>query len=60
MCVYSGPAIGFFLMVMLRLMYFFKYSTDILLLSPGIMGVIVGLSRLWDAVLDPSARRIPE
>ncbi|MFQ5515406.1 MAG: MFS transporter [Myxococcota bacterium] len=51
--IYSGPALGFFFMVLLLLLYFFKFSTDVLLIAPGVMGLIFGLSRVWDAFLDP-------
>lgn len=33
--------------------YFPKYSTDVLLISPGIVGSIFFLSRIWDAINDP-------
>lgn len=33
--------------------YLMKYSTDILLIAPGIMGIIFFISRLWDALNDP-------
>jgi GPH family glycoside/pentoside/hexuronide:cation symporter len=32
-----------------------KYASDVLLIAPGVMGVVYGLSRLWDAVSDPIA-----
>lgn len=45
--------VGFmFFMVTLYLM---KFSTDVLLISPAAMGIIFGLSRIWDAVTDPVA-----
>ena len=36
-------------------MYLMKFSTDVLLIAPGAMGLIFGLSRLWDGVSDPLA-----
>jgi len=33
--------------------YLMKYSTDILQISPGAMGVIFLVSRFWDAINDP-------
>lgn len=35
--------------------YFLKFSTDVLLLAPGVIGLFFGLSRIWDAVSDPLA-----
>lgn len=33
--------------------YFLKYATDVLLLTPAVVGVIFALGRVWDAVSDP-------
>ena len=33
--------------------YLLKYATDVLLIAPATMGLLFGLSRLWDAVADP-------
>lgn len=33
--------------------YFLKYATDVLLLAPAIIGLLLGPGRLWDAVTDP-------
>lgn len=30
-----------------------KFSTDVLLIAPAVMGTIFGISRVWDAVSDP-------
>ena len=32
-----------------------KFSTDVLLIAPAVMGVIFSISRIWDAVSDPVA-----
>lgn len=40
---YTGGLVGF---------YFLKFSTDVLLLAPATIGLIFGLSRLWDAFFD--------
>lgn len=40
---------------MLMTLYFFKYATDVLLVSPGVLGSLMAASRLWDAVSDPLA-----
>lgn len=36
-------------------LYLMKFSTDVLLISPAVMGMIFGVSRIWDAVTDPPA-----
>jgi len=33
--------------------YFSKYAVDVLLISPAAVGLIFGVSRLWDAITDP-------
>jgi GPH family glycoside/pentoside/hexuronide:cation symporter len=45
--------VGF--MFFLLNMYLMKFSTDVLLIAPGAMGLIFGLSRIWGAVSDPLA-----
>lgn len=35
--------------------YVLKFSTDVLFISPGTMGLIFSISRLWDAISDPIA-----
>ena len=37
------------------LLYFMKFATDVLLLAPSAIGLILGISRVWDAVSDPIA-----
>lgn len=32
-----------------------KFSTDVLLIAPAVMGVIFSISRIWDAISDPIA-----
>ncbi|NQZ98447.1 MAG: MFS transporter [Myxococcales bacterium] len=53
--VYGLPAIGLSLPNMLLGLYFFKFATDVLYVAPGVLGLLFGLSRLWDAVSDPVA-----
>ncbi len=48
-----GAALGF--TFMLTGVYLLKYAADVLLIAPGVMGTIYGLSRIWDAVTDPIA-----
>jgi GPH family glycoside/pentoside/hexuronide:cation symporter len=33
--------------------YLMKFSTDVLLIAPAIMGSLIAASRLWDAISDP-------
>jgi len=33
--------------------YLMKFSTDVLLIAPAVMGVLLASSRMWDAVSDP-------
>ena len=48
-----APCIGF--MFFLVSMYLMKFSTDVLLIAPGVMGLIFGISRIWDGISDPLA-----
>jgi GPH family glycoside/pentoside/hexuronide:cation symporter len=48
-----GAALGF--TFMLTGVYLMKYAADVLLIAPGVMGTLYGLSRIWDAVSDPVA-----
>jgi GPH family glycoside/pentoside/hexuronide:cation symporter len=52
---YAAPSAGTGLAFMLILIYLMKFSTDVLLIAPGAIGAIFGLSRIWDAVSDPLA-----
>ena len=52
---YNVPTIGVGFMFFLVSLYLMKFATDILLISPVIMGFIFGLSRIWDAITDPLA-----
>ncbi len=53
--LYSLPFSGYLAMSMPVGMWFAKFSTDQLLIAPGIIGAIVFLARAWDAVSDPMA-----
>ena len=53
--IYSSPVLGVFMATMLVNFYLLKFSTDVLLISPAVMGFLFGLSRIWDAVTDPLA-----
>ena len=53
--LFSAPALGQGFMFLFTSMYLLKFSTDVLHIAPGVMGVIFLVSRLWDAVSDPLA-----
>src|SRR5262245_41327919 len=55
LAAYCGPAFGAGFMFLLIPLYLMKFATDVLLISPAVMGLIFGLSRLWDAIADPVA-----
>ena len=52
---YNLPTVGVGFMFFIVALYLMKFSTDVLLISPAIMGIIFGVSRIWDAVTDPLA-----
>lgn len=52
---YGAPGVGAGYMYLLLTLYVMKFSTDVLLISPAVMGVVFGISRIWDAVSDPLA-----
>ncbi len=52
---FSLPRIGFGIMGLLFGTYLMKFSTDVLLIAPAVMGSLIAASRLWDAVSDPLA-----
>ena len=52
---YGAPSLAVGAAGFLLGIYLLKFSTDILLLAPAVMGTIVGLSRLWVAFTDPAA-----
>jgi GPH family glycoside/pentoside/hexuronide:cation symporter len=53
--VYGLPGLVLQFTFMLVLVYLMKYATDVLLVPAAVMGVLFGLSRISDAVLDPAA-----
>ena len=53
--LYNLPTVGVGFMFMLVGLQLMKYSTDVLLMSPAVMGTIFGASRIWDAISDPIA-----
>ena len=52
---YTAPTVGIGFMFLLVNLYLMKFSTDVLLIAPGAMGLIFGFSRIWDALSDPVA-----
>ena len=50
---YGAPTIGVGYMYLLINLYIMKFSTDVLLIAPAVMGTIFGVSRVWDAISDP-------
>ncbi len=53
--IYALPASASGFMTALISFYFLKFSTDVLLLAPGVIGLFFAISRFWDAVTDPLA-----
>jgi GPH family glycoside/pentoside/hexuronide:cation symporter len=52
---FGAPAIGAGYMYLILSLYVMKFSTDVLLIAPAVMGAIFSLSRIWDAISDPLA-----
>ena len=52
---YGMPGLGAGYMYLLMSLYVMKFSTDVLLIAPAVMGVIFSICRIWDAVSDPIA-----
>jgi len=52
---YGLPSVGFGFTGLLFIIFLMKFSTDVLLIAPVIMGSLIAASRLWDAVSDPVA-----
>jgi GPH family glycoside/pentoside/hexuronide:cation symporter len=53
--VYALPGCVLQFTFMLVLVYLMKYATDVLLVPAAVMGLLFGLSRVSDAILDPAA-----
>lgn len=50
---FAAPTVGVGSMFFLVAMYLMIFATDVLLIAPAAMGLIFGISRLWDAISDP-------
>lgn len=51
---YAVPACGLATLLFFVQFFFLKYGTEVLLLSPAIVGLLLGAAKVWDAVLDPA------
>lgn len=52
---YNIPTFGVGFMFFMVTLYLMKFATDVLLIAPAAIGLIFGISRIWDAVTDPFA-----
>ncbi|MEE8244553.1 MAG: MFS transporter, partial [Pseudomonadales bacterium] len=50
---YGAPGTGAGYMYLILGLYVMKFSTDVLLIAPAVMGLIFSASRIWDAISDP-------
>lgn len=60
LALYGLPNAGVHLAFMFTTIYFLKFSTDVLLVAPWVTGLLLGLSKLWDAVSDPLAGHLSD
>ena len=51
--LYGGPMLGLSFLLFFVQFYFLKYATDVLLLSPALVGALFAAAKLWDGVSDP-------
>ena len=52
---YAMPRIAFAVMGAVMGVYFLKYATDVLLIAPAAIGIIMAAARIWAGVSDPLA-----
>ena len=57
---YGTAGIGVTAMAFVNSLYLLKYATDVLLIAPGVMGVVLFAGRVWDAVTDPVVGRLSD
>ena len=50
---YSLPRAGLAVFSSLFGVYFMKFATDVLLIAPAVVGLIIAGGRIWDAITDP-------
>ena len=53
LAAFGTPAVGAGYMYLFLSLYVMKFSTDVLLIAPVVMGLIFSVSRIWDAISDP-------
>lgn len=53
LAAYCAPTIAVTFSTTLTLAYIAKYAVDVLLIAPATMGLVFGVSRIWDGVTDP-------
>ncbi len=53
--LYASPMLGLGFVVSLTMFYHLKFATDVLGITPAAMGVVLLVSRIWDALCDPVA-----
>lgn len=58
--IYSLPAATVSFTFMLTGIYLVKFAAETLLVAPATIGVLFGLSRLWDAISDPIAGHLSD
>jgi len=51
--IYTVPRIATGIMGILFSVYLMKFSTDVLLIAPAVMGTLIAASRIWDGFSDP-------
>ena len=51
--LYAAPTVGLGYLLFFLQFYFLKFATDVLLLAPAAVGLIMTVTKLWDAVSDP-------
>ncbi len=52
---YCLPTVGLGFMGLLFSIALMKFSTDVLLVAPAAMGLLLGMGRIWDGISDPVA-----
>ena len=57
---YGVAGIGVTAMGFINAIYLLKFATDVLLIAPGVMGVVLFLGRVWDAISDPIVGRMSD
>ncbi len=53
LAIYAVPSLGVAAPIFFVQFYFLSFATDVLLLAPATVGIILAAGRIWDAVSDP-------